>query len=99
LLMVCEGEVGAIGRKDEEGMGHYVVKRLSDPYTLQYDADGMSGVINAGVMVAHVLYFSRVKCEPYWYTQSGITKVVKVRYVLQTGVPLQQINQIATNMQ
>jgi hypothetical protein len=52
----------------------------------------MLGVINAGVMVADVLFFNRVKHAPYWHTQLGITVMVKVRYVLQTGVQLQEIS-------
>jgi hypothetical protein len=92
LLMVHEGEVGAIGMADKELMGYYVMKWLSKPYSLQYDTNGMMGIINAGVMVADVLYFNRVKRAPYWYTQSVITMVVKVMYVLQTGVQLQGIS-------
>jgi hypothetical protein len=82
LLMVHKGQVGAIGTTDEESMGYYVVNWFSKPYALQDDTDGMLGIINAGVMVAEVLYFNRVQHAPYWYTQLGITMVVKVRYVL-----------------
>ncbi len=68
MLMVPKGEVGAIRTRDKKSMGYYVVKRLSKPYTLQDDTDSMLGVINAGVMVADALYFSRVKRKHYWYT-------------------------------
>jgi hypothetical protein len=34
-LMVCEGKMGAIGTADEGALGYYVVKWLSNPYTLQ----------------------------------------------------------------
>jgi hypothetical protein len=34
-LMICEGEVGAIGTVDEATMGYYVIKWLSKPCTLQ----------------------------------------------------------------
>jgi hypothetical protein len=68
------------------------VKWLSKPYALQDDTNGMSGVINAGVMVVDTLYFHRVKRSPNWYTQLGIMMVDKVRYVLQTGMQLQEIS-------
>ena len=42
----------------------------SKPYALQADAEGMSGIAMAGVMVVDGLYFnSRVQRAPYWYTQ------------------------------
>ena len=34
-LMIGKGEVGAIGMADKATMGYYVVKWLSEPYTLQ----------------------------------------------------------------
>jgi hypothetical protein len=64
-------------------MGYYVVKWLSEAYSLQDDTNGMSGVINTGVMAADALYFNRVKRKPYWYMQSGITTVVKVWAVIR----------------
>jgi hypothetical protein len=90
--MVRKGDVGAIGTTDEEAMGYYVVKWLSKPYTLQNPTEGMSGVIGAGVMVADALYFNRVKRAPYWYTVSGTTTVVEVRYALKTGLKLETID-------
>jgi hypothetical protein len=90
--MVRKGDVGAIGTTDEEAMGYYVVKWLSEPYTLQNPTEGMSGVIGAGVMVADALYFNRVKRAPYWYTVSGTTTVVEVRYALKTGLKLETID-------
>jgi hypothetical protein len=42
LLMIREGEVGMVGMTDEAVMGYYVVKWLSESYSLQVDTDGMS---------------------------------------------------------
>jgi hypothetical protein len=38
-LMVREGKMGAIGMADEAALGYYVVKWLSDPYTLQEEPE------------------------------------------------------------
>ena len=76
-------------------MGYYLVKWLSEPYSLQAETEGMSGVIGAGSMVVDAVYYNRVERAPYWYTQSGETAIVEVRHVLQTGLQLQQIS--ATN--
>jgi hypothetical protein len=51
----------------------------------------MSGMIPAKSMVVDGLYFNRVQQVPLWYTQSGDTTVVEVKYVLQTGLQLQPI--------
>jgi hypothetical protein len=93
-LMVREGEMGAIGMADKAALGYYVVKWLNDPYTLQEEmAEGMSGMIGAGTMVADVLYFNWVEHAAHWYTQSNMTTVVEVRYVLLTGFQLQPISE------
>jgi hypothetical protein len=93
-LMVREGEMGTIGTVDEAALGYYVVKWLSNLYTLQEEtAEGMSGMIGAGTMVADVLYFNRVECATHWYTQSNMMTVVEVRYVLLTGFQLQPISE------
>ncbi len=93
-LMVCKGKMGAIGMVDEAALGYYVVKWLSNPYTLQEEtAEGMSRMIDAGTMVADVLYFNRVERGTHWYTQSNLTTVVEVRYVLLTGFQLQTISE------
>jgi hypothetical protein len=93
-LMVREGEMGAIGMADEAALGYYVVKWLSNPYTLQEEtAEGMSGIIGVGTMVADVLYFNWVERATHWYTQSNMTTVVEVRYVLLTGFQLQPISE------
>ena len=78
-LMIREGEVGAIGTADEATMGYYVVKWLSEPYTLQEETEGMSGMIGVGTMVADMLYFNQVERARHWYTQSNMTTVVEVR--------------------
>ncbi len=92
-LMVCEGEMGAIGTTDEAALGYYVVKWLSNPYTLQEEtAEGMSRMIGTGTMVADVIYFNWVERAKHWYTQSNMTTVVEVRYVLLTGFQLQPIS-------
>jgi hypothetical protein len=92
LLMMREREVGMVGTTDEAGMGYYMVKWISKPYCLQVDTDGMAGVIDAGVMVAHAIYYNRVERAPYWYTQSGETTVIEVRYVLLTGLKMEDIS-------
>jgi hypothetical protein len=93
-LMIREGKVGAIGTADEATMGYYVVKWLSDPsYMLQEETEGMSGMIGVGTMVADVLYFNQVERARHWYTQSNMTTVVEVRYVLLTGFQLQPLSE------
>jgi hypothetical protein len=92
-LMIREGELGAIGTADEATMGYYVVKWLSEPYTLQEETEGMSGMIRMGMMVVDALYFNQVGRAPHWYTQSGETTVAEVRYVLLTSLQLQPISE------
>ncbi len=91
-LMMREGHIGAVGTTDEKAMGYYLVKWLSKPYTLQEDTEGMSGMIPVRSMVVDGLYFNRVQQAPLWYTPSGDTTVVKIKYVLQTGLQLQPIS-------
>jgi hypothetical protein len=91
-LMMHKGQVGAVGTIDEAGMGYYLVKWLSEPYTLQENIDGMSGVIPTRSMVVDGLYFNRVQCAQCWYTPSGDTAVVEEKYVLQNGLQLQPIS-------
>jgi hypothetical protein len=91
-LMMCEGHIGAVGTTDKKVMGYYLVKWLSKPYTLQEDTEGMSGMIPVGSMVVDGLYFNRVQRALLWYTSSGNTTVVEVKYVLQTGLQLQPIS-------
>jgi hypothetical protein len=69
-----------MGTSDEATMGYYVSKWLSEPYMLQEETDGMSGMIGTGTMVANMLYFNQVECARYWYTQSNMMTVVEVRY-------------------
>ncbi len=91
-LMVQEGDVSAIGTTDKAAVVYYLVKWLSEPYKLQADTEGMSGVIVAGSIVVDVFYFNRVEHAPYWYTQSGVMTVVEVRHVLQTGLEMEEIS-------
>jgi hypothetical protein len=49
-------------------------------------------MIPIGSMVVDGLYFNRVQRAPLWYTPSGNTTVVEVKYVLQTGLQLQPIS-------
>jgi hypothetical protein len=42
--------------------------------------------------VAKGLYFNRVQPAPHWYTPSGVTAVVEVKYVIRTGLQLQPIS-------
>jgi hypothetical protein len=92
LLIAQDGEVGAVTTIDKAAMGYYQVKWLSKPNTLQVDTECMSSVIVAGSMVVDALYFYRVECAPYWYSQSGEMTVVEVRHVLQTGLKMEEIN-------
>ena len=77
-------------------MGYNVVKWLSEPYTLQEETEGMSGMIGMGTMVANLLYFNQVERARHWHTQSNMTTVVEVRYVLLTGFQLQPISETNT---
>ena len=58
-LMMCNCKVGAVGMTDEAVMGYCLRKWLSEPYTLQEDTEGMSGMIPTGSMVVNGLYFNR----------------------------------------
>ncbi len=49
-------------------------------------------MIPIGSMVVDGLYFNRVQQAPLWYTPSGDTTVVEVKYVLRTGLQLQPIS-------
>ena len=91
-LIMREGEIGAVGTTNEAAMGYYLVKWLSEPYTLQTDTVGMQGMIPVGTIVADTLYFNRVQHTPHWYTPSGVTTVVEVKYVMWTGSQLQPIS-------
>ena len=86
------GEVGAVGTTDVAAMGYYLVKWLSEPYTLQEDMEGMAGLIGTGKMVADAVYFNRVQRAPYWYTLSGENMIFEVWHVLQTGLQMQEIS-------
>jgi hypothetical protein len=49
-------------------------------------------MISIGSMVVDGLYFNRVQRALLWYTPSGNTTVVEVKYVLWTGLQLQPIS-------
>ncbi len=85
-------DVGAIGTTDDTAMGCYLVKWLSEPYTLQADTEGMAGMISAGAMVVDGVYFNRVERAPYWYTPSTVKAVFEMRHVLWTGLQLLDIS-------
>ncbi len=42
-------------------MGYYIVKWESQPYALQADAEGISGIVTAGAMVVDGLYLNKVQ--------------------------------------
>ncbi len=94
-LMIWEGEVGAVRTTDNAAMGYYVVKWTSEPYALQADAEGVSGVIAAGAMVVDAVYFNMVGRALYWYTQLELMMVIEVRHVLRSGLQMEEIS--ATN--
>ena len=50
-------------------------------------------MIRVGTMVANMLYFNQVERARNWYTQSNMSTVVEVRYVLLTGFQLQPISE------
>ncbi len=79
LLMIWEGEVGAVGRTGDAAMGYYVVKWMSKPYALQEETEGVLCMIAAEAMVVDGVYFNMVECAPYWYTQFELTTVVESR--------------------
>ncbi len=81
---------------DEAEMGYNVVKWLSKLHSLEEDMEGMSGMIGAGLIVTDALFYNRVTRTPVWYMQSGETMVVKVRYVLLTGLEMEEVS--TTNM-
>jgi len=60
----------------------------------------MSGMIGVWTMVADMLYFNQVERTRHWYTQSNMTTVVEVRYVLLTGFrqlqPISKTNELPT---
>ena len=60
-LMIQEGEVRAVGTTYKAAMGYYIVQWKSEPYTLQEDAEEMSGVVTAGAMVVDGIYYNRVQ--------------------------------------
>jgi hypothetical protein len=72
-LMVHMDKVSAVGTTNKAAMGYYLIKGLSEPYTLHEDTGGMSGMIPARSMVVDALYFNRVQCTPLWYMPSGNT--------------------------
>ncbi len=92
LLMMCSGDVGAVGTTDEVAMGYYLVKWLTEPYMLQGETKGMAGMISAGTLVVKGVYFNRVKGAPYWYTLLEVRAVFETRHVLWTGLQLLKIS-------
>ncbi len=94
-LIVREGKIGAVGTTDKAAAGYYLVKWLSEPYTLHADTEGMSGIISTGKIVVDALYFNPVHRAQNWYTPSDITTVVEVKHILPTGLQVQPIS--ATN--
>jgi hypothetical protein len=54
-LIVHEGKVGAVGTTNEAAADYYLIKWLSEPYTLHADTEGMSRIISAGEMVVDAL--------------------------------------------
>ena len=77
-LMICKGEVGAIGTANKATTGYYVGTWLSEPYTLQEEMEGMSEMIGVGTMVADMLYFNQERRKRHLCTQSNMTTVVEV---------------------
>ena len=91
-LIVHKGEFGAVGTTDEAAVGCYLVKWLSEPYTLHADTEGMSRFIFSRKMVVDALYFNPVHCAQNWYTPPAITMVVEVKNILWMGLRVQPIS-------
>jgi hypothetical protein len=91
-LMMCSGDVGAVGTTDEAAMGYYLVKWLTEPYKLQAKTEGMAGMIGVGTLVVKGVYFNRVREALYWYTLSDVRTLFKMRHVLWTGLQLLKIS-------
>ena len=76
---------------DDATMGYYVViKWTSELYTVCFASSRRGSV--QGAMVVDAVYFNMVGRAPYWYTQSELTTVVKVRHVLRSGLQLEKIS-------
>ena len=93
-LMIKEGEIAAFGTTDAETLGYYLVKWLSEPYTLQERTQGVAGMLEVGTtLVADAVYFNPVNGAPFWYTPSaGETTPVEIAHVLRTGLTLLPLN-------
>ena len=50
-------------------MGYYVIKYLSEPYTLQEEQTTDGQLINAGELAAKGEYLSLMKAKTNWYCQ------------------------------
>ena len=94
-LSVHKGKVGVVGTADKAADGYYLIKWLSEPYTLHAGCEGMSGIISTGKIVVGLLHFNPVHHAQNWYTPSAITMVVEVKHILPTGLGVQPIR--ATN--
>ncbi len=57
-LMIRKGEVGAVGTTDKAVMGYYIMQWKSEPYTLQADAEEISGIVTVGAIVVGGFYFN-----------------------------------------
>ena len=68
-------------------MGYYIVQWKSEPYALQADAEGISGIVTAGAMVVDV------QRAPYWYTQLEEMSIIEVRHVLRSRLQLEEISE------
>lgn len=73
-------------------MGYLVVELLSEPHSFQEDTEWIAGMIGAGIMAAGAIFYNMVEGTPYWYTRSGKTMVIEVRYVLQTVFEMDEIS-------
>ena len=49
-------------------------------------------MIATGAMVVDAVYFNMVGRAPYWYMQLELTTVIEVRYVLRSGLQLEEIS-------
>ena len=104
-LLIKEGEIAAVGTSDEDTLGYYLVKWLSEPYTLQEDTEGMvKGVmLKAGTLVVDAEWLNPVGGASLWYTPAPDLPMVpiEVAHVLLTGLqllPLSDANKLPANM-
>ena len=68
------GKYGVINNADPTIMGYYVVKFLSEPYTLKDNKTVEKQVTKAGELILKEEYISTMKSNTNWYWKQLVTK-------------------------